>query len=118
MRLTEMPFPDGLPIDGYGPGFFRIGGEVHRGAIILSPEGVRPWGGLDDRAPLMALAGRIDVLLVGTGRVLVRAPAELAAAAEAAGFGLEPMASDAAARTYNVLLAEGRRIAVALLPVA
>jgi uncharacterized protein len=63
------------------------------------------------------LQGKIDVLLVGTGAEIAHLPADFRAALEAAGIGVETMNSPAAARTYNVLLGEGRRIAACLLPV-
>ncbi|AVO36368.1 Mth938-like domain-containing protein [Pukyongiella litopenaei] len=117
MRLNEMAYPDGLPVDGYGAGFFRIGGEIHKGAVVTGPGGTGPWGGLDDAEPLIALADRIDVLLIGTGAEMLPVPAPLRQRLEQAGVGMEHMGSPAACRTYNVLLAEGRRVALALLPV-
>ncbi|MHC0053153.1 Mth938-like domain-containing protein [Actibacterium sp. D379-3] len=117
MRMNEVIYNDAVPIDGYGPGFFRVGGQVHHGAVLVSDAGAAPWGGLTDAAPLLALAGRVDVLFVGTGTETAHIPAALRETLEAAGLGVEPMASPAAARTYNVLLSEGRRIAAALLPV-
>jgi len=100
MRLTEITYSEARPIDGYGPGFFRVG-----------------WGGLDDAATPLALADRIDVLFVGTGAEIAHLPAGFRRTLEEAGIGVEVMNSPAACRTYNVLLSEGRRIAVALLPV-
>lgn len=117
MRLNEVSYPDGLPIDGYGPGFFRVAGQVHRGAILIAEGGLTSWGGLEDSAPLLALAGRVDVLFVGMGAEMAPIPAPLRRALEDAQIGVEPMATPAAARSYNVLLSEGRRIAVALIPV-
>lgn len=107
----------GKPVDGYGPGFFRVGGELIRGAVLVSHQGFRGWGGIADHAAIEALAGQIDVLLVGTGATPAYVDAALQAVADRAGFGLEPMDSPAAARTYNMLLAEGRRVAAALIPV-
>ncbi|MFN5828382.1 MAG: Mth938-like domain-containing protein, partial [Rhodobacterales bacterium] len=75
------------------------------------------WGGLDDTATPLALADRIDVLFVGTGAEIAHLPAGFRRTLEEAGIGVEVMNSPAACRTYNVLLSEGRRIAVALLPV-
>ena len=117
MRLSEMPIPDGLPIDGYGPGFFRLGGTVHEGTVLVAGGAVRPWQGLADEAALMALAGQVDVLLVGTGDSLVPLPNRLQPRLEERGLGVEIMSSPSAARGYNVLLSEGRRVAAALLPV-
>lgn len=118
MQLNEVHFDRVLPVEGYGPGFFRIGGTVVEGPLILLPESRRGWGGLDDAAPLLELVGQIDVLFVGTGAEVAHLPASLRAKLEGAGLGVEAMATPAACRTYNVLLSEGRRIAAALLPVA
>ncbi|KUJ80702.1 hypothetical protein AVO45_06625 [Ruegeria marisrubri] len=117
MRLNEMTFSDAQPVDGYGPGFFRIGGEIHQGAVLTGTFGTRPWGGYEDSAPLLELALDIDVLFIGTGKDMAHIPADLRSALEGAGLGVEIMNSPAACRTYNVLLSEGRRIALALLPV-
>ena len=73
--------------------------------------------GRPQAAPLLALAGRVDVLFVGTGSQIAHLPPALRTPLEAAGIGVEMMDSPAACRTYNVLLSEGRRIAAALLPV-
>lgn len=117
MRLNEVSYSDAQPVDGYGAGFFRIGGTVHQGAVLTSSAGTAVWGGMDDAAPLLALAGDIDVLFIGTGAEVAHIPAELRQALEQAGLGVETMNSPAACRTYNVLLSEGRRIALAALPV-
>ncbi|WP_120501687.1 Mth938-like domain-containing protein [Roseovarius sp. EL26] len=117
MRLNEISYNDAVPIDGYGPGFFRIAGQAVEGAIMLSADGVRAWGGYEDNAVLLELAGQADVLFIGTGAETTHIPSALRAALEEAGIGVEAMNSPAVCRTYNVLLSEGRRIAAALLPV-
>lgn len=117
MRLSEISFPDARPIDGYGPGFFRVGGQVVQGAVCVTTTGAMGWGGYDDLAPLLALAGQVDVLLVGTGAETGHLPAPFRQTLEEAGLGVEAMSSPAAARTYNVLLSERRRVAAALLAV-
>lgn len=117
MRLNEIDFGAARPVEGYGPDFFRIGGEAHPAPLLVAPGLVTGWGGYDDPAPLLDLAGRIDVLFIGTGREIAHLPAAFRATLEAAGLAVEIMGSPAACRTYNVLLSEGRRIAVALLPV-
>ncbi len=117
MRLTEIVYSDARPVDGYGPGFFRVAGAVHEGALVILPTGVARWGGLDDAETLMKAAGAADVLLVGTGAEIAPIPGAVRAALEGAGVGVEIMASPTACRTFNMLLAEGRRVAVALLPV-
>ena len=117
MHLNEVIFSGATPIDGYGPGFFRVGGSVIRGAALVTETGARGWGGLDDTQPLLALAGQIDVLFIGTGSEIAHIPPDLREQLEEAGIGVEPMSSAAACRTYNVLLSEGRRVAAALLAV-
>ncbi len=117
MRLNEIIFGEGRPVEGYGPGFFRVGGEVFGGNVLCWPAGAALWGGLEDVAPLLAAAGEIDVLLIGTGAEIAQIPGELRAALEGAGLGIELMATPSAARTYNVLLSEGRRIGAALLTI-
>jgi uncharacterized protein len=117
MRLNEIIFSEATPIDGYGPGFFRVGGQVMQGAVLVTQAGARGWDGLDDTQALLDLAGEIDVLFVGTGAEIAHIPTPLRHALEEAGIGVETMSSPAACRTYNVLLSEGRRVAAALLPV-
>lgn len=117
MRLNEIQYTNAKPVEGYGPGFFRIGGVVVQGPAIAAPSGTAEWGGYDDVAPLLALVGKIDVLFVGTGAEVAHLPAQLRDDLESAGLGVEAMASPAACRTYNILLGEGRRIALAVLPV-
>jgi uncharacterized protein len=117
MRLNEVVFTDAKPVDGYGPGFFRIGGEVFEGAIVALPTGVAPWGGFEDAKTLLDAATDLDVFFVGTGADIAHLPADLRATLEDAGIGVEVMSSPTACRTYNVLLSEGRRVGLALLPV-
>lgn len=117
MRMNEVTFDDSRPVDGYGPGFFRIAGEVVAGAVVILPSGVFEWSGYDDRARLIAAAAEIDVLFVGTGGEIAQIPADLRRALEGAGLGVEIAASPAACRTYNVLLSEGRRVGLAALPI-
>ncbi len=117
MRLNEISYNDAVPIDGYGTGFFRVGGKRYDGALLVLPNGVTAWGGFEDTATLLAQVADIDVLFVGTGAEIAHPPKDFRATLEDAGIGVETMASPAACRTYNVLLSEGRRVAVALLPV-
>ncbi len=117
MRLNEVEYTDAQPIDGYGPGFFRIGGEVFHGPMLVTPKGVFEWGGYTDTGKLVEIADSVDVIFVGTGAVIAHPDRAFRETLEAVGLGVEPMASPAACRTYNVLLSEGRRVALALLPV-
>lgn len=117
MRLNEITYTNAVPVDGYGSGFFRVGGEVHHGPLLIWDRGRADWGGLDDAETLLSMAGTVDVLFIGTGAETAHLPAGLRTQLEEAGLGVDAMNSPSACRTYNVLLSEGRRVAVAALPV-
>lgn len=117
MRLTEVTYGTAKAIEGYGPGFFRVAGHVLRGPCLITPWDAGPWGGFDDTVTPLSLVEKIDVLFVGTGAAIAHVPQAFRQALEEQGIGVEAMASPTAARTYNVLLGEGRRVAVVLLPV-
>lgn len=117
MKVTPSDFGGAVAVEGYGPGFFRIGRTVIHGPVVVTAAGGAAWGGLEDRAPLLALSGRVDVLFIGMGPEVAHAPADLVAALRAGGVAVESLSSPTAARTYNVTLSEGRRVACALLPV-
>lgn len=117
MRLNEIIYTDAVPVDGYGPGFFRVGGDVVEGAVLVLPSGVSGWGGYDDTAALVAVADGLDVLFVGTGAEIAHVPGGFRDALEAVAIGVEAMASPSACRTYNILLSEGRRVGLAVLPI-
>lgn len=116
MRLNEVNYNNAQPIDGYGPGFFRVGGIAHEGPLTVLPGSIQPWGGLEDTAALLQMAEAADVLLIGMGAEIAHIPAPLRTQLEEAGLGVEVMSSPQACRTYNVLLGEGRRVGLALLP--
>jgi uncharacterized protein len=118
-------FPGRAPIDAYGNGGFRFAEMSHRGHILCLPDGV--FAALGTEADSIAiealaqLAGQAEiqtVLLLGTGAAQVFPSAATRAAFATAGIGLEAMDTGAACRTYNVLLAEKRAVAAALLAVA
>jgi uncharacterized protein len=114
MKMIEIDYDAAKPIDSYGNGFFRVAGEVHQGDMLIFPDAVLGWGGYEDTAAIIANVGKIDVLFVGTGAEIAHIPSSLRDTLEAAGIGVEQMATPAACRTYNVLLSEGRRIGAAL----
>ena len=87
------------------------------GALCLSIEGLVAWGGLEDLDPLLGLAGEVDVLLVGTGSQMEPLTASTLTRLQESGLGVEVMSTPSACRTYNVLLGEGRRVALAVMPV-
>ena len=118
MEMTEIKFGDQPPIDAYGPGFFRVNEQVYEGGVLILPDGeVRKWGGWSDLDAITGAAKSVDVLFLGTGANIAPLPAKAQKALEEADVPFDVMSSPSAARTYNVLLSEGRRVAVAVLPV-
>ena len=111
-------------IDAYGAGGFRFADMSHRGSILALPSGVKAWDvrsaadfSEEAFAPVLAEAADIDVLLIGTGSDTAPLPETLRGLFREAGVGVDVMQTGAAARTYNVLLAENRRVAAALIAV-
>lgn len=117
--------PEQVAIDAYGAGGFRFRDMSHRGSLLCLPSGMHDWrvsdgGGLmlEDFSAVIAEGERIEVLLIGTGSNQLFLPPELKRQLSDAGLFAETMATGAAARTYNVLLAEARAVAAALVAVA
>ncbi len=124
MIIREAHFPGRAPIDAYGGGGFRFADMSHRGSILCLPSGIYGWEPADqdnlaaeDFGRVLAEAGDVEVLLVGMGAELRRLPAALRQALRDAGISSDPMSTGSAVRTYNVLLAEDRAVAAALVAV-
>ncbi len=119
MRMSEVTYSgmQARPIDSYGPGFFRINGEIIRGPALVLPSGASGWIGYADTQPLLDAAEQIDVAFIGTGPRITFLPTRFRKALETAGLAFEPMPTRSACRTYNVLLSQDRRVGAALLPV-
>lgn len=108
-------------VRGYGPGALRVGEATHSTSVILTATTViAPWRPavaeditLADLEPLLGLG--VEVVLLGTGpRQRFPDPRVLGALYERR-IGVEVMDTSAACRTYNVLVAEGRSVAAALI---
>ncbi|MDB5416594.1 MAG: hypothetical protein JWP50_13 [Phenylobacterium sp.] len=112
-------------IDSYGGGGFRLSGDWHQGSLLIVADEPRAWPvkslaevNRETLAPVFE-AGRAEVefLLLGVGAVNALPPKEVRQGLLAAGIGLEFMDTAAAARLYNVLTSEGRRVAAALIAI-
>ena len=122
--IRDAHFPGRAPIEAYGNGGFRFADMSHRGSLLCLPSGVYGWEPADPAAltaadfeRLLAEADGVEILLVGTGRNLRPLPSALRAALREVGISADPMSTGAAVRTYNVLLAEDRAVAAALIAV-
>ena len=109
-------------IQGYDTGGFRIAGIRHAGSVLVLPEQTLAWPvdspeqiTADSLAPVRAAAPAVEILVLGCGARFVMIPAELRASLKAAGIVVEAMDTGAACRTFNLLLAEDRRVAAALI---
>ena len=123
-RIYDGFVPGRHLIDTYGNGGFRFADMSHRGSILALPSGVRAWPvrsaqGLseDDFALVLAENEAVELLLLGTGLDIVPVGEALRRRFREARIGLDVMQTGAAARTYNVLAAENRRVAAALIAV-
>lgn len=108
-------------IQQYRAGGFRISGQEYAGAVIVFPERTIAWPvagelSLSSFDMMKPYAPDLDILLVGTGSAQIFFPPALRQALKAQGLLADVMDTGAACRTYNVLMAEGRRIAAMLLP--
>ena len=122
MKGASARYPGRAPIDAYGNGGFRFADMSHRGPILCLPSGVYAWGpstplDVASFAQVLAEKGNLHLLLLGTGAVHVFPTSDICRAFADAGVGLEAMNTGAACRTYNILLAERRPVAAALVPV-
>ncbi len=111
-------------VQAYGDGGFRIAGTAYRGSVLVFPERTEPWPVVDAAAitfaalcPVVEGGDRPDLLLIGCGASFGPPPKALGKALREAGIGLEWMDTGAACRTFNLLLAEDRRLAAALIAV-
>lgn len=123
-RIYDGFVPGRHAIDAYGNGGFRFADMSHRGSILALPSGVRAWPvasvpEIDEAslAPVLAEAGEIEVLLLGTGLDIAAIPEGVRWRLREARIGLDVMQTGAAARTYNILVGENRRAAAALIAV-
>ena len=112
-------------VQSYHGGGFTVSGVRHEGSLLVFPDRVLPWAvrrmdelTLASLEAVHAPGPAPDILVVGTGAGFALFPPDLRAAVKGWGTVVEAMATPAACRTYNVLLAEERRVAAALIAVA
>lgn len=123
--MTTLLRPDaplgGFGINAYGPGYVQVNGERQSSPFLLDPHaGITPW----PQASLAQLSAshfaplverRPEVVLIGTGERQVFLHPQILSPLINAGIGVECMSLQAACRTYNILMSEGRKVIAALL---
>ena len=116
---------DAPSIDAFGGGGFRLSGAWRDGSVLIVADEPQPWSvtsaadlTLADLAPVLdAGPAEVEFLLLGLGARNALPAREIRDGLRGAGIGLEFMDTPSAARLYNVLTAEGRRLACALIAV-
>jgi len=123
-RIYDGFLPGRHVIDAYGNGGFRFADMSHRGSILVLPSGIKAWSvtgvsQLNEAAlePVFAEAEAIELLLIGTGENVGPVPEALRWRLRDVGIRVDVMQTGAASRTYNILVAENRKVAAALIAV-
>lgn len=121
-----LPAPDPVQVQlirSYGPGRFLISEREWRQAVLVTPTVTTAWNvaraeelTLESLAALKSAPVPTELLVLGCGARAIFVPPDLRAALKAAGLALEVVDTGSACRIYNVLLAESRRVAAALIP--
>lgn len=124
-RADAPHLPRPAPIDAYGDGGFRFAGLSHRGSLLCFPDGIWAWP-VNNVTDLTAItlqavferADRLDFFLIGAGRDPWVLPEQLRTHFRDVALSIDTMPTGAAVRTYNILLAEDRRVGAGLIAVA
>ena len=114
--------PQVLPIVSFGDGGFRFGSHSHLGSLLVVPSGMSAWDvelkfKISDFAGLLNEREQIDFVVLGTGVDMVRPPRDVLEHLAKQGLTVDFMSTSSAVHTFNVLLAEGRRVAAGLVAV-
>jgi uncharacterized protein len=123
-RIYSGFVPGRHPIDAYGNGGFRFAEMSHRGSILALPSGIRAWDvnapaqvTEETLAPVFQEGDALELLLLGTGIEAIPISDALRWRFREARIRLDVMQTGAAARTFNVLVAENRKVGAALIAV-
>ena len=116
--------PRAALIDAYGNGGFRFADMSHCGSLLCLPDGVWAWPVVDASGLTTAAFERafargetLDVFLIGAGRDPWPMPERLRTRFNDLNISVDAMTTGAAVRTYNILLAENRRVGAGLIAV-
>ena len=139
MDVTPLVKKGAQIIQSYAGGTFKISGQIYSTPVIVSPEFTQEWKterivseieeeGIDERGKsgfvflaledffqVIELSQEFDVFLCGSGSEMKFLPPDVKTALKTKGVSIDIMDTGAACRTYNVLMAEGRRVVAMLL---
>lgn len=126
MRFSEADHGSGYHIEGYGAEGVRVDGRLYDSGLMITPNAIEAgWGpmraerlSLADVERLLAFGGNgtLQVLIIGTGATQVFPDPKIYFSVLSKGIGFEIMDTGAACRTFNILMAEGRRVVAGLMP--
>ena len=124
MEAQAPHLPRQALIDAHGGGGFRFAGMSHRGSLLCLPDGIWAWpvasiAEVTETAlvPVFDRARTIDLFFIGAGRDPFALPADLRKRFRERNIAVECLVTGAAAQSYNILLAENRRVGAALIAV-
>ncbi|MEK6594413.1 MAG: Mth938-like domain-containing protein [Pseudomonadota bacterium] len=120
MKLHLAPSGGQNLFTGYGPGYVSVNGARQEKNIIVTAERIMDWNiagfeALNARDFELLLGLQPEIAILGTGDTLRFPVPMLSRPLVTAGVGFEVMDTKAACRTYNILMAEGRKVAAAIL---
>ncbi len=124
MEFTEIKSSEEAFIAGYGDGGFRMGDGRFEGSMLITPKGFYPWMvcdkseiSIDSMDRILEAHAFVEIVIIGMGTSMAFLKPEIRSAFSEKNIAVEVMDTGAAARTYNVLLQEGRKVSAALIAV-
>ena len=104
----------------YGADYVTVNGQRHQASVIVLPDAILAWDvpafdALSEQSFSVLENRGLEIVLLGTGETQRFPHPRLTASLAKAGIGVEVMNLQAACRTYNILMAEERKVAAALL---
>jgi len=122
LDITPLVPEDRQIVQSYGTGRFKVSRIEYQGSIIVLPGRTLSWHiakhddiNIKNLAAVIEEEPRIEILLIGCGQIMQLLPRELTDACRREGLAVDAMDTGAACRTYNILAAEGRRVAAGLV---
>ena len=122
MDITPLVPEDRQIVQSYGSGRFKVSHIEYQGSIIVLPGRTLSWNisipgdiSIGSLAIVIEEEPKIEILLIGCGKVMELLPRDLMEAFRHNGLAVDVMDTGAACRTYNVLAAEGRRVAAGMI---
>ena len=119
MRFSQDSFATNS-IRAYRDGEILVSNQTISHSVIITPELIQEWGPCSVEELTQQHFTQLgelqpEIVILGTGNQLRFPPPQLSVELQMQGIGVEIMTTDAACRTFNVLLAEDRRVLAALL---